>query len=112
MLRPPDGWTVPCEVVRVIDGDTVRVRVTKEINVRLLECYAPELRQPGGVQSREYLREMLDGREVTLHIPGDESVAHLFTFSRVLGRLFAGDHDVSEGLVAAGCATREKHDPA
>lgn len=108
MNKPPDGWTVPCELVRVHDGDTVRVRITKELNIRLLDCWAPELSKSGGVASREHLKELLDGMELTLHIPGDESIAHLFTFSRLLGRIFAGETDASEAMIKDGFATREK----
>ena len=47
-------------VLRVSDGDTIRVRVDgQEIKVRLYGIDAPESKQPGGPEATEFLRDLL-----------------------------------------------------
>lgn len=127
MQEPPKGITTDCKVVRVIDGDTVDVAITRTIRVRLLDCWAPETRtrdpveKVKGYESKKYLHNLLrhvfyndlasrKQKKVTLFIPADEEgeLKDNFTFSRVLGRLFVGGEDVSELMIEAGKATRTK----
>lgn len=57
-------------VVRVIDGDTVRLRVdvgfflTFEQNFRLRGINAPEMSTPGGPPAQSELERILQGRKV------------------------------------------------
>ena len=125
MQVPPKGITTDVKVVRVVDGDTVDVEITRKIRVRLLDCYAPETRTKDsaekikGFESKKYLHNMLtEGfyndlaarkkKQVTLFIPADEQgeIKDNFTFNRVLGRLFINGEDVSELMVEAGKATK------
>jgi endonuclease YncB( thermonuclease family) len=127
MKEPPKGITTDVKVVRVIDGDTVDVAITRTIRVRLLDCWAPETRTKDpkekvkGYESKKYLHDMLTQvfyndlaarkkKQVTLFIPADEQgeIKDNFTFSRVLGRLFVGGEDVSELMVKDGKATKTK----
>jgi endonuclease YncB( thermonuclease family) len=115
---------VPCTYDSCRDGDTavVRVRTGQKLAVRLLDCWAPELCDPGGVDARAHLATILEqAQRLVLHVPlvedrdsdGVLSVAellHAFSFDRVLGRLFADGRDVSELMVAAGHATAAKED--
>lgn len=54
-------WDKRARYIKNHDGDTVTVlldqgyRDTKELEVRLLGVYAPELRQPGGKECREFV---------------------------------------------------------
>jgi endonuclease YncB( thermonuclease family) len=124
MQEPPKGITTDVKVVRVIDGDTVDVSITRTIRVRLLDCYAPETRTKDskekvrGHESKKYLYDMLTQvfyndraarkqKQVTLFMPADDKgeLKDNFTFSRVLGRLFVNGEDVSELMVEAGKAT-------
>ena len=125
MQVPPKGITTDVKVVRVVDGDTVDVEITRKIRVRLLDCYAPETRTKDsaekikGFESKKYLHNMLTEvfyndlaarkkKQVTLFIPADEQgeIKDNFTFNRVLGRLFINGEDVSELMVEAGQATK------
>ena len=127
MQEPPKGITTECKVIRVIDGDTVDVEITRTLRIRLLDCWAPETRSKDvaekakGIESKKYLNALLTQKfyndlaarkpkKVTLFIPADEKgeIKDNFTFSRVLGRLFVGGQDVSELMVNAGKATETK----
>ena len=127
MQEPPKGITADCKVVRVIDGDTVDIEITRTIRVRLLDCWAPETRtrdpveKAKGYESKKYLHDLLGQvfyndlaarkqKKVTLFIPADEQgeLKDNFTFSRVLGRLFVSGEDVSVLMIEAGKATRTK----
>jgi len=127
MQEPPKGITTDCKVVRVIDGDTVDVAITRTIRVRLLDCWAPETRTKDpvekvkGHESKKYLHNLLKQvfyndlaarkqKKITLFIPADEQgeLKDNFTFSRVLGRLFVDGEDVSERMVESGKATKDK----
>jgi endonuclease YncB( thermonuclease family) len=127
MREPPKGITTDCKVVRVIDGDTVDVEITRTIRVRLLDCWAPETRtkdpeeKAKGYESKKYLHNLLKQvfyndlaarkqKKITLFIPADEQgeLKDNFTFSRVLGRLFVDGEDVSERMVESGKATKDK----
>lgn len=111
---PPTGWTTKAKVVRVIDGDTVEVEIKRRMTVRLLDCWAPESRtrdleeKKRGLESKARMEELVGGKPVTLHVPTTENLAKLFTFGRVLGRIWVNDRDVSEALVEEGFATKEK----
>ena len=127
MKEPPKGITTDVKVVRVIDGDTVDVAITRTVRVRLLDCWAPETRTTDpvekvkGYESKKYLNSLLKQvfyndlaarkrKKITLFIPADEQgeLKDNFTFSRVLGRLFVNGEDVSERMVEAGKATKDK----
>ncbi len=103
----------------MIDGDTVEVSVTRKIRVRLLDCWAPESRtrdlaeKARGLESKRRLGELIDraAGEVILQVPTgqDQELAEVFTFGRVLGRLWLPDgREVSATMVAEGLATKKK----
>ena len=66
MQQPPKGITTDVKLVKVIDGDTVDVEITRKVRVRLLDCYAPETRtrdtaeKVKGFESKKYLHDMLN----------------------------------------------------
>lgn len=117
-MKPEPGWTTTAEVTSVYDGDTVTVKVTKEFHVRLIDCWAAEVRtkddgeKQRGIAARDYLRGLIDGRGVILEIPtrhnGD--VGKSISMSRVLGRIYLDGKDVSELMVQSGHATKHKLD--
>ena len=50
----------PLENIRVIDGDTIRAEAKgKEIKIRLVEIDAPEMDQPFGARSKNFLNRLL-----------------------------------------------------
>lgn len=112
---PPLGITSTAVIDRVVDGDTVDVEVTIGVRVRLLDCWAPEIRgdeEAEGRKSKAALERLLPaGSEAVVHIPTNSpDLASVLTFGRVLAHIWpAGcDRSVSETMVQQGYATREK----
>jgi len=40
----PARLVLPCAIVEVYDGDTITVRLTLDLRVRMLDCWTPEIR--------------------------------------------------------------------
>lgn len=106
-----------CKVTRVIDGDTIEVAVMVDgvppfnRNIRLLDCWAPELREEGGIASKEHLQELCLHEAVDVKVPWNVAKGFLTStsFDRYLGHVSLADGtDLSAAQVAAGHATREK----
>lgn len=103
------AFTYEATVLRVIDGDTVRVRVdlglriSTEITVRLLGINAPELNTDAGKQSREYLR-LIEDQQIVLKThknPKDK-------YGRWLGEIFCNGENINSLMVVMGYAVRTK----
>jgi endonuclease YncB( thermonuclease family) len=89
-------------VTRVIDGDTIQVKWVDrdfEFPVRFIETAAPESGEPGGKQSKEWLRELIEKREVEIIIDQHKRVGK---YGRILGRILSGGLDVNNESVRAG----------
>lgn len=110
--KPIPGWATTCELDRVIDGDTIDVRVSRVIRVRLLDCWAPEKRDPGGPESTENITRLLGDGELTMLIPSDgDEVKDILSFGRALGWIWSkadADLSVNQLQVDQGHATKEK----
>ena len=108
---PVPQIVIPAVVRAVHDGDTVTAEVTVRLNVRLLDCWAPEVtgrEKAEGLKSKARLTELVDGKQGVLTIPFGNDLGDSFTFGRVLGRLWIDGKDVSETMVAEKFATKEK----
>ena len=117
---PPRGITTDAEVIKVVDGDTIDCRLTFDFRLRLIDCWAPESRtldlqeKQRGLAAKAHMVDLVAGRRVRVHVPGNGSLADLLTLSRVLGRVWRlqGDtpdsRDVSTLMVEAGHATTTK----
>ena len=92
---------LPGRVLRVTDGDTVRVRLGSGlINVRLHAVDAPELAQPWGREARDRLaRRLPAGRAVQLEVT-DQSDG----YGRMVARIFAEGEDLNAWMVRSGHA--------
>lgn len=92
------------QILDVHDGDTIKVRIDRGFEeysdkwIRLACVYAPELRQRGGSDARQFVQTWLtehdDGSEwpyrVTIHrLPKDSQEAS--TFNRYVGTLTTDD---------------------
>ncbi len=128
--EPQPGWITVGKVVRVKDGDTVKVRITREFDVRLLGVWAPESRRDPriknridqdaaklrGIAAKEHLTRVALGKRCVVMIPtqtdGDDEttsdVGDVFSLSRALGRVWVDGKDLSELQVERGYATRTK----
>jgi endonuclease YncB( thermonuclease family) len=116
MPPPLLGLVARGVIDRVIDGDTVDVFVTIPVRVRLLDCWAPETRgdeKADGLLAKSLLETMAPaGSQIVVQVPSGhvDALSGVFSFGRVLGQIWrAGDDEsLSEMMVAAGAATREK----
>lgn len=110
---PEQATTVACEVVRVIDGDTVVVEVRQQYRIRLLDCWAPETKgetKEVGLASKGHLESLVvrHGKFGVLSVPWFEDLAKSWSLNRVLGRVWLGGNDLSELQVDAGHAKKTK----
>lgn len=116
--EPTASLQLRSRVVDVYDGDTITVEFKLQARVRLLDCWAPEVRTRDndekikGLAARDYLKSIAEGRDGVLVIPldGANRLDDLFTFGRLLGHYYIKDDEKSlaKRMREAGHATREK----
>lgn len=119
-MIPQPGITHSCEVVRVLDGDTIEVRVESTMVVRLLDCWAPETHRTDdptekqrGLLSKAHLQSICrPGDQAIVNVPFG-SKSHFgddMTMGRVLGNVWivGNTKSLSELQVAAGHAKINK----
>jgi endonuclease YncB( thermonuclease family) len=116
-LPPPFGLTVPVEVERVIDGDTLVVTLPGSAfiwRVRLMDCWAPELPSVRGKVALQFLETYLAKvKDLRLHIPitsRPHEILSATTLGRVLGYVWCDGKLLNREIVAAGHATRSKNE--
>lgn len=120
-VKPPHGITFPAKVVRVVDGDTIEVEVTRVVRIRLLDCWAPETRTRDneeklrGFAAKGFLEERAQNKPVTVFIPVEpgQKVGDSFSFGRALGHVWLDGEgrSLSETMVSSGHATRTRNGP-
>lgn len=121
--EPIENLTTKATVKEVYDGDTIVVTVTREYRIRMLDCWAPEVKtrnieeKEKGIASRDFLRNLLQqGDEVLVQIPLTSRFGDSMTFGRVLAYVWKDiDQDgkldnISEIMVRDGHATKEKNE--
>ena len=92
------------QVTRVVDGDTVIMKWQErdfEFPVRFVETAAPELKEKGGKESKEWLRKTVEGHIVRVKVDRNNRVGK---FGRLLGRLLSGGVDINEESIRSGHA--------
>jgi len=83
-------------VVKVTDGDTVRVKAdfrSFDFPIRMAAIQAPELNEEGGVESALWLKDRVLGQEVTINIDYNNRVGK---FGRIIGDILMGGESMSE----------------
>ena len=89
----------PLENIRVVDGDTILAEAKgKEIKIRLVEIDAPEMNQPFGAQSKNFLNRLLYGKDVTLISQGEDR------YGRTLGEIYANGDSANALMIKSGFA--------
>jgi endonuclease YncB( thermonuclease family) len=108
--QPPEpGIVLPCKVIEVYDGDTVTVEIRLPVRVRMLDCWAPELRDEGGEESRDHLAEFALDKDALLEVRGrGRTLGDAMSFNRVLGRVWIDETDISVYQVEGGHATESR----
>ena len=84
--------------IEIIDGDTFRLATGD--TVRLIGIDAPELSQPGGVLSREYLAHLLLGNPITL----EKGYEDRDNYHRLLRFVYTGNLCINEEMIRQGYA--------
>lgn len=111
------GFRLPAKVDRIVDGDTLELRLERVLKIRLVSCWAPESRTRDevekelGLKAKEKLEELLPiglDVEVEIDIESDEAFGGRMSFGRILGRVKASGVDVSEFLVGLGVAAADR----
>ncbi|MBU7047759.1 MAG: thermonuclease family protein [Theionarchaea archaeon] len=82
----------------VIDGDTFKLETGE--TVRLIGIDAPELSQPGGEESREYLAHLILNKGVTL----EKGYEDRDKYSRLLRFVYIDDVCINEEMIKQGYA--------
>jgi micrococcal nuclease len=91
---------LPGRVLRIIDGDTVRVSLSSgPISIRLHATDAPERRQPWGPEATAALSQRIAGREVEIEV-----IEQRDGYGRMVARIFVDGRDVNAWLVRQGHA--------
>ena len=89
----------PLGNIQVVDGDTIRAEAKgKEIKIRLVEIDAPEINQPFGAQSKNFLNKLLHEKDVTLIAQGEDR------YGRTLGEIYANGESANALMIKSGFA--------
>jgi len=98
-VGPATPVTLEGAVVRVIDGDTVVVRVSgRNTRIRLARIDAPESRQSHGRESSAALGRKVAGKNVQVMVSGTDR------HGRTVGVLMLGGRDINLAMVQNGHA--------
>ena len=84
------------KVVRVVDGDTIRVETSFrdfDFPVRFINILAAETNEPGGLESKRWLRDQIEGKQVEIIINKNNRVGK---WGRLLGKVRHKGFDVGE----------------
>lgn len=96
------------EVVRVIDGDTIEVRVDGVIyDVRYIGVNTPERDEPCYAEATAFNRALVEGQTVRLEM----DTSNLDPFDRLLRYIYVGNVFVNEALVREGYAEAVVYPP-
>ncbi len=91
-------------VVRVIDGDTIKVRWRErdfDFPVRFASTAAPELNEEGGRESKSWLESQIEGEMVLVGIDVNNRVGK---WGRILGTIMHGGMDINRMSIDTGHA--------
>ena len=104
MKEPEYGLCLPGEIVGQHDADTVKVKVSWVVTVRIEDLRMEELNSKDektrqiAVEADKYLRGFIPiGTKVKLWVkPSLGKLASIFTFGRVVGRIFKDGIDITD----------------
>jgi endonuclease YncB( thermonuclease family) len=114
---PPQGISTEAEIVEWYDGDTAVATLSLQVRIRLLDCWAPEVRgseKELGLKSKEHIIEICpEGSKVRIFIPTTGRLQDSLTFGRILAHGWVQNKEgewinISEQMVSDGFATKEK----
>ena len=87
------------KIKKVVDGDTIHVLSKGEtLKVRLTEIDAPEMDQPHGQKSKDYLDSLLEDGYIDLDVSGTDG------YRRKLARVYWKQKDINRLMISSGNA--------
>jgi endonuclease YncB( thermonuclease family) len=112
VMVPTVGLTTVGRVVSVQDGDTLKVEIKFVADIRLLDCWAPEIKgdeRQKGFSSRDHLKKLAEGKNAVVHIPlTHENIGRATSMGRILGKVYINGDDLSYEQIRKGHATKDK----
>ena len=103
---------IPAVINEVHDGDTLSVSFDFAARIRLIDCWAPELKtgEPGKASKANLIKLTSRQQRCMVEIPLHDDIGKSTSLGRVLGRVTVQgqDSDLSMQQVQAGFATRAK----
>lgn len=101
----------PGVVTEIWDGDTITCEVRFKARVRLLDCWAPELRDTGGLESRDNLKAFAEGKpcRLVIDLSDVDRLDDVLTFGRVLAHVWVDGKDLSSFQVVTGHALERRN---
>lgn len=95
----PSVFALSGKVVSIHDGDTITILQDKQqIKVRLFGIDAPELKQPYGKKSKQFLANLIAGKVVEVEPKGKDR------YKRTLGIIYYKGQDINAQMVLNGYA--------
>lgn len=96
----PEGADLRGRVVKVMDGDSLRLRVSggEVVEVRLHGIDAPEWKQPHGEQAKRALRKMIQGHKVAVDVVTKDA------YNRLVAVIYREHRNINVHMVAEGHA--------
>lgn len=90
----------PAKVIKISDGDTITILTQQheQIKVRLYGIDAPELKQPYGKKSKQFLANLIAGKVVEVDENGKDR------YKRTIGTIYLDGKDINAQMVANGYA--------
>nr|DAJ63940.1 MAG TPA: nuclease-like protein [Caudoviricetes sp.] len=90
----------PAKVIKISDGDTITIltQQRKQIKVRFYGIDAPELKQPYGKKSKQFLANLIAGKVVEVEENGKDR------YKRTIGTIYLNGADINAQMVANGYA--------
>nr|DAN08768.1 MAG TPA: SNc [Caudoviricetes sp.] len=92
-------FAISGQVIKISDGDTITILQNKtQIKVRLFGIDAPELKQPYGKKSKQFLANLIAGEVVEVDENGKDR------YKRTIGTIYLNGADINAQMVANGYA--------
>ena len=90
----------PAKVITISAGDTLTIltQQRKQIKVRFYGIDAPELKQPYGKKSKQFLANLIAGKVVEVEENGKDR------YKRTIGTIYLNGADINAQMVANGYA--------
>ena len=108
LAKPPSQTeSLRCEVVKdsIYDGDTFRVECDgRQLKIRLCGIDAPEVKQPLGIESRNYLRSLVASSQSQVMVIEMDRDRYGRSVAEVLLESPSGEQSVQEEMLKAGMA--------